>query len=50
MKFKDRKKQEQKAINKYMKDSHPSNLPSDIDKAKWKFYENRLHNCLDAAL
>jgi len=50
MKFKDRKKSEQKAINKYIRDSHPTNLPENVDTAKWVFYKNRLHDCLDAAL
>lgn len=40
-KYSDRSKQEQDAIDEYIKESHPTNIPKNIDKHPWVFFKNR---------
>lgn len=39
--FAERPTEEQEAIQRYCDVSHPSNIPTDIDKAAWDFIEDR---------
>jgi hypothetical protein len=39
--YKDRPEYERKAIDSYLKTSHPTNIPKNIDRADWIFIEWR---------
>jgi len=49
-KLNDRSLDEQNAIRKYIKVSHPTNVPKNIDSAEWKFYKNKRTGKLDAGI
>ena len=50
VKLKDRPKAEQEAIAEYIRTSHPSNLPKNIDTAKWVFFRGYKGKSISAGL